>query len=109
MCAVASFLLSVTLLAFSTPVFAQMVDHGELFAKAHSLYSSGSYHQAKELFQKTLDPKFILADYSLFFLGNIALNEKNWDASRQLFAELKEKYPQSIWASSAELQRAKID
>jgi soluble lytic murein transglycosylase len=94
---------------YPDPLFSQSPDQRDLFARAYSLYSNGNFSQAKELFQKTLDPKFVLADYSRFYLATIAFNEKNWDTARQLLTELRQKYPQSVWFHTAELQRAKID
>ena len=110
MTAIASFLL-LTFVLVSSPsrVFSQAMDQGDSFAKAYSLYSGGKFSQAKELFQLTSDPKFPLVDYSLFYLATIAFNEKDWDASRQLLTQLRQRYPQSIWFYPAELQRAKID
>src|SRR5712692_3283749 len=90
-------------------LFSQASDQRDSFAKAYSLYSSGKFPQARELFQQALDPKFLLVDYSLFYLATIAFNEKNWDVSRQLLTQLRQRYPQSIWFYTAELQRAKID
>ncbi|MBI1996828.1 MAG: transglycosylase SLT domain-containing protein [Deltaproteobacteria bacterium] len=88
---------------------AQELDARAAFTQAHALYASGDYPQAKELFQKTTDPKYPLADYSLYYLGVISANEKNWDLSRHYLTQLKRRYPQSIWFHGAELQRAKID
>ena len=105
--AVAFFLLLTFVVGgYPDPLFSQSPDQRDLFARAYSLYSNGNFSQAKELFQKTLDPKFVLADYSRFYLATIAFNEKNWDTSRQLLTELRQKYPQSIWFHAAELQRA---
>jgi soluble lytic murein transglycosylase len=103
-----AFFLILVLLASPGPLFAQTSDRDN-FAQAYSLYSSGKFSQAKELFQQTLDAKFLLADYSLFYLATIAFNEKNWDAARQLATQLKQRYPQSVWFYPAELQRGKID
>ena len=101
------FLLVLT--CFTSSLLAQAADQGDGFANAYSLYSSGKFAQAKELFQKATDATFPLADYSLFYLATIAFQEKDWDASRQLLTELRQRYPQSIWFYPAELQRAKID
>ncbi|HTN73359.1 MAG TPA: transglycosylase SLT domain-containing protein [Methylomirabilota bacterium] len=101
--------LTFALVGYPSSLFSQSLDQRESFAKAYALYSSGSFAPAKELFQKTLDTKFLLADYSLFYLATIAFNEKNWDAARQFLSQLKQRYPQSIWFYPAELQQAKID
>ena len=91
------------------PLFAQDLDNRENFARAYALYSQGDLPEAKELFSKARDSKFRLADYSLYYLALIASNEGNWDESRQLLAQLKRRYPQSIWYYPAGLQWAKID
>lgn len=106
---VSIFTLLVILAAPPASLAAQEADNRVGFADAYALYSAGNYSQAKELFQKTSDPKYPLADYSLHYLAVIALSEKNWDLSRQYLSQLKRRYPQSIWFHGAELQRAKID
>jgi soluble lytic murein transglycosylase len=88
---------------------AQDSDPRATFAQAYALYATGDLSQAKELFLKTSDPKYPLADYSLYYLGVISANEKNWDLSRHYLTQLRHRYPQSIWFHNAELQRAKID
>jgi peptidoglycan lytic transglycosylase len=94
---------------FPQSLFPQTGDQGEIFAKAYALYSSGNLAQAKELFQKTLEPKFRLADYSLYYLAAIALSEANVDQARQLVAQLRQRFPQSIWLPAGALLRAKTD
>jgi len=88
---------------------AQDIDARASFAQAYAFYAAGQFTQAKESLLKTTDPKFPLADYSLYYLAVISLDEKNWDLSRNYLSQLKRRYPQSIWFHSAELQRAKID
>jgi len=73
------------------------------------LYGDGKFSQAKSLFQQTIDSKFLLVDYSLFYLAAMALQEKDWDGARRFLHQLKQRYPESIWAQPAELQRTKID
>ena len=90
------------------PLFAQDLNR-ENFAKAYALYSQGNLSEAKELFSKARDSQFRLADYSLYYSALIASNEGKWDESRQLLAQLKRRYPQSIWYYPAGLQFAKID
>lgn len=88
---------------------AQELDARAAFAQAYALYAAGNLPQAKELFHKSADPKYPLADYGLHFLAAIALDEKNWDQARHYLSQLKRRYPQSLWFHGAELQRAKID
>jgi soluble lytic murein transglycosylase len=80
-----------------------------LFAKAHALYSEGNLGSAKELFHKSLNSKFPLADYTLYYLATIAWEEKAWEKSRRMAARLRRDYPQSVWVHAAELQQAKAD
>jgi soluble lytic murein transglycosylase len=96
-------------IAFPRGATAQDTDLRESFGKAYSLYSQRNYAAAKEAFQKTLDGRFRLADYSLYYLAMIAFNEQNWDLSRQRLIQLRRGYPQSIWFHAAALQWAKID
>jgi soluble lytic murein transglycosylase len=103
------FLLVLAFAVFHPPLYAQTSDLRETFAKAHAFYSSGNHDQAKELFQKTIDAKFRLADYSLYYLASIAVKESNRDRARQLLSELRQGYPRSVWSDAARLQRAKID
>lgn len=91
------------------PLLAQTNEPGETFVKAYALHSNGNAAEAKELFQKTLDGRFVLADYSYYFLGLIAHNEGNWEQSRQMLGQLRQRFPQSIWYYAAGLLRAKID
>jgi soluble lytic murein transglycosylase len=102
-------LLLFSLASFSAEAFPQTSSQIDIFAKAYSLYSGGNFVQARDLFQKTIDSKFVLADYSLYYLGTIAANDKDSIRARQLLTELKQRYPQSIWAYPADLQRAKLD
>jgi soluble lytic murein transglycosylase len=80
-----------------------------IFAKAHALYIEGDNAGARELFQQTLSEKFLLADYSLYYLSKIAFTEMAWDESRRLASRLRDEYPQSVWIHAAELQLAKAD
>jgi peptidoglycan lytic transglycosylase len=79
------------------------------FAKAHAVYTQGNYADAKELFRKTLDTKFPLGDYSLYYLGAIALREQAWEESLYYAGRLRRDYPESVWIDAADLQQAKVD
>src|ERR1051325_82299 len=102
-------LLIFLLLGSANRVFPQTPERTAIFAKAYALYSNGNPAAAKDLFQKITGAKFVLADYSLYYLGLIAANEKDTVRARQLFSELKQRYPESIWAYPADLERAKMD
>jgi peptidoglycan lytic transglycosylase len=102
-------LLVLAFAAAPQPLFPQTGNQGELFVKAYGLYSKGNFVAAKELFEKTLESKFRLADYSLYYLAAIAFNTTNMDQTRQLVTQLKRRFPQSIWLPAAGLLRAKAD
>ncbi|HWH79221.1 MAG TPA: tetratricopeptide repeat protein, partial [Candidatus Binatus sp.] len=103
------FLLIAVLAGFAEPLFAQANDPRDNFAKAYASYTNKNPAQAKELFQKTVEATYRLADYSLYYLARIAFDESNWDQSRNYLAQLRQRYPQSIWFNGAALLRAKID
>lgn len=79
-----------------------------MFAEAYSRFSQGEFSRAKELFRATLAEPFALEDYSLYFLGSIAVKEGDRDAARRAFADLKERHPQSIWFHRAEIQECRL-
>jgi soluble lytic murein transglycosylase len=97
------------LIGFASVVSAQQFTPKEYFSSGFALQLAGKPARAKEFFQKAVDSKFVLADYSLHYLSTIAYSEKNWDQARQYALQLRQQYPQSIWFSSAELQIIKID
>jgi peptidoglycan lytic transglycosylase len=99
----------VTLLGFSPPLHSQTAGPAEFFAKAYALYANGSGAQARDLFQKTLDGDFRLADYSLYYLAVIEYRDANWRLARQRLSELKLRFPQSIWSQPGALLQAKIE
>jgi peptidoglycan lytic transglycosylase len=101
-------LLIVALGAFPCRLFAQ-TSNNETFATAYALYSDGKSADAKDLFEKLTDAKFGLADYSLYYLAAINFGQSNFDQARQLVAQLKQRFPQSIWLRAATLLQAKLD
>jgi soluble lytic murein transglycosylase len=103
------FLLISLLMDWHPSALAEVPAPGQHFGDGYAHFSSGKYSQAKEFFQKALDPNYPLADYSLYYLALIAFHEADGEASRQLLSQLRQRYPQSIWYHTAELQRVKID
>jgi TolA-binding protein len=93
----------------SAPVLVQGSEPRESFAKAYAAYTGGNLSEAQELFQRAVDSSFTLADYSLYYLASIAFKEGKLDDSRRFIAELRRRYPRSIWVYAVQLQRAKID
>jgi soluble lytic murein transglycosylase len=86
-------------------------EHQQLadFSQAYAHYTRGQHGPARELFKRTLSTKFVLTDYSLYYLASIALASNAWDEARRLAARLKSEFPHSVWLHAAELQMAKAD
>ncbi|HEY7217096.1 MAG TPA: transglycosylase SLT domain-containing protein [Candidatus Binatia bacterium] len=102
-------LLVAALGALPRAAHSQTDEQHETFATAYALYTNGKSADAKGLFEKTIDLKFRLADYSLYYLAAINFSESNWLQARQLLAQLKQGFPQSIWIHAAALLQAKIE
>ena len=96
-------------MALPAPAYSQIGDQRETFASAYALYSSGKPGEAKELFRKTVNAEFRLADYSFYYLAVIAFHEANWDQSRQRLSQLKQRFPLSLWSQPAALLQAKVE
>jgi soluble lytic murein transglycosylase len=90
-------------------IFGQTSDANETFAKAYALYTKGKSSEAKELFEKIIDPKFRLADYSQYYLAVMNYDLANREQARQILTQLKQRFPESIWIQAATLLQAKID
>ena len=103
-----AFLLSLICVALPSQLYSQEQEPRELFAKAYSLFSKGNLVEAGELFQRTLEGKFLLEDYSLYFLGVISSSRGELKSSREYFHQLKQAFPQSVWSANADLQSAKL-
>ena len=100
--------IAVLVLLYSSTSHSQEPTARELFAKGYSLYSAGDARQAEELLLRTLDRGFILEDYSLHFLAQIAATGGNPQAARQYYGQLQQKFSESIWLPQADLQLAKF-
>ena len=102
-------LLTLALGAVPASIFAQTGDANEIFAKAYILYTKGKTSDAKELFEKTTDSNFRLADYNQYYLALVNYDLANRAQARQILTQLKQRFPQSIWIPGATLLQAKID
>jgi len=102
-----TFYLCVLLLFSSHPLHSQDKSPSELFSNAYALYSQGKHAEAEEIFFKTLDGKFLLEDYSLYFLSLISFERSAFGKARHYLDQLKERFPRSVWSSDAQLERAK--
>jgi soluble lytic murein transglycosylase len=102
-------LLTLAFVAFPSHVFGQTSDANEIFATAYGLYTKGKSSDAKELFEKIIDSKFRLADYSQYYLAVINYDLRNWEQAHQTLIQLKQRFPQSIWIQNATLLQVKID
>lgn len=80
----------------------------ELFSEGHGLFSQGKLSEAEALLVRTVDGKFLLEDYSLYFLSLIAFERNDLGRARGYLAKLEERFPRSVWASHAPLLLAKI-
>ena len=108
--AVLLFVLVLSVGAFPAPVLAQTNEQRETFAKAYALYANGKSAEAKELFEKTLDDKFRLADYSLYYLAVIAFNGVELGSSAPAFDPTQTDAFRRVFGSSRQhLLQAKID
>src|SRR4030095_2525670 len=87
------FLILLSFVVLPRPLLAQTNEPGETFAKAYALHASGNAGEAKEWFQKSLDGRFVLADYSQYFLGLIAHNEGNLEQARQWLGPQRARVP----------------
>ena len=103
--------LLVLVIIFGLPrwLFAQNSEPREIFVRGYRLYTNGNPEQAKEWLQKSVDSTYSLADYSLFYLARISFDESNWDQCRNYLAQLRQRFPQSVWFHPAALLRAKVD
>ncbi|HWO40256.1 MAG TPA: tetratricopeptide repeat protein [Candidatus Eisenbacteria bacterium] len=105
LCSMAVYLL---LSGSSAPASTQTSSAAQQFAHGYARWSAGRHAEAKEFFVQALAPDSPLADYALYFLSRIAIQEREWETARQLLAGLQSRYPQSVWFPHAEIQRAKI-
>ncbi len=80
----------------------------ELFSQAYAFYSQENHPKAEELFLKALRHGSVLDDYSLYFLGMIALSREDLDGARAYFSKLKTNFSQSVWFHHANLELARI-
>lgn len=92
----------------SSTVHSQEQSPRDHFSKAYALFAADDLRPAEELFLRTLDRGYVLEDYSLHFLAVIAARNGNAQAARQYYAQLQQKFPDSVWVSDADLQLARF-
>lgn len=90
------------------PAAAQEKTPRELFTEAYALFSQNHPAEAESLFAKSLNRGSPLEDYSLYYLGEILLSRGDADGAGKYFGQVKQQFPQSVWAPRADLQIAKI-
>ncbi|MBI2360421.1 MAG: tetratricopeptide repeat protein [Deltaproteobacteria bacterium] len=95
-------------LLLSSPLGAQEKGSKELFAQAYARYTQKDFAGAEPLLLQTLNRDSPFEDYSLYFLGEIALARPDPESARQRFSQTAQRFPQSVWALPAHLQLAKI-
>lgn len=103
-----AFFLLFFLLSLPCHLHSQQQEPNDIFSQAYTFFSQGNPSQAEDLFLKTLELKPLLEDYSLYFLGMISLHRDDFPSARNYFAQLRQRFPQSIWFSHTRLQLAKI-
>jgi soluble lytic murein transglycosylase len=83
-------------------------DPGALFARAYALYSEKGAAEAEPLFRQALERHPLLADYSLYFLGQLARDAADPERARSYGNRLRREFPGSVWAAPAALELAKL-
>jgi len=61
---------------------------------------------AISIFQGLIDSKYLLTDYTLYFLGNYYMGEKEYDAAKDYFRILTSKFPKSALSRISRLNEA---
>jgi peptidoglycan lytic transglycosylase len=100
--------LALAVFLVSSAVHSQEQGPRDLFAKAYALFAADDLRPAEDLFLRTLDRGYVLEDYSLHFLAVIAAKNGNAQAARQYYAQLQQKFPDSVWVADADLQLARF-
>src|SRR5689334_4419729 len=100
--------LALAVILISSAVHSQEQSPRDLFSKAYALFTADDLRPAEELFLRTLDRGYVLEDYSLHFLAVIAAKNGNAQAARQYYAQLQQKFPDSVWVTDADLQLARF-
>lgn len=90
------------------PVSAQDKNPRDLFAEAYARFAQKEFSQAEALFTQTLRADYLLADYALYFLAEISLHREAYPSARAYLADLKQRFPESVWSARAGLLLAKI-
>jgi peptidoglycan lytic transglycosylase len=100
--------LALAVFLISSAVHSQEQSPRDLFSKAYVLLAADDPRPAEELFLRTVDRGYVLEDYSLHFLSVIAAKSGNAQAARQYYAQLQQKFPDSVWVPDADLQLARF-
>jgi soluble lytic murein transglycosylase len=103
-----TFLLALALLLVPSPSHTQEEKDRDVFLKAYHFFARGELRPAEELFLRTLDRAFILEDYSIYYLGLIAVKSENIPSARQKFSKLQQKFPDSLWTPYAGIELVKF-
>ena len=105
-----SLILVVTFLLGATPhVRSQSVANAS-FGQAYAHYSRKEYSAANALLRSALEAKgSVLRDYSLYYLGRVAIARRESAKARQWFRQLEREFPHSRWTSDSSFQLVRID
>ena len=91
-----------------TVISAQETSQRATFSEAHRHWSAGNLDAASTLFRKTADGRYVLSDYSLYYLADIAFRQKRWQDSRGIIQRITGDFPNSLWRDETEMLNAKI-
>ncbi|HWP59392.1 MAG TPA: transglycosylase SLT domain-containing protein [Candidatus Acidoferrales bacterium] len=83
-------------------------DGAASFARAYSLFRQNQLEEAEALFRASLRADYLLSDYSLYFLGRLALERGAPERARRHLLALREKYPDSVWTAEANLRLGRL-
>jgi TolA-binding protein len=99
--------ISLSFLLLPGSIFSQEKTVREIFADGYARFTQRDFELAEALLLTTLNRSSLLEDYSLYYLGEIALARGDFDVARSYFKQLMQNFPLSVWASQAEIQLAK--
>jgi len=80
------------------------------FRKAYEHYTHRRYSAAKPLLQSAIAEKnSVLRDYSLYYLGRVAMALNDHAGARTWFTQLEREYPNSRWLDDSAFQLVRVD
>ena len=80
----------------------------EIFRSGYQAFHASRFDEARDLLKQAIDVYPILADYSLYYLAEIALKTGQQDEAQSRFARLLAGYKTSPWRGQAALALAQL-